>query len=88
MRVQIKERRREEHDLDDHRGAVVRAGLSRLLVGIRDDLTFDEPSRAEGRLAATLQGLSDEDAGTVAARIWRLCCDLRDWVKQSERDRP
>ena len=44
--------------------------LRRLFVG--DDLTFDEPSCGEGRLAATLQGLSDEDASAVAARIWRL----------------
>jgi hypothetical protein len=49
---------------------------------------FDEPYDGEGRLAATLQGLSDEDASAVAARIWRLYYDLRDWVKQSERDRP
>ena len=62
--------------------------LRRLFVGIKDDLTFDEPYGGEGRLAATLQGLSDEDASAVAARIWRLYCDLRDWVKQSERDRP
>ena len=58
----------------------------RLYVGIKDDLTFDEPYDGEGRLAATLQGLSDEDASAVAARIWRLYYDLRDRVKQSERD--
>jgi hypothetical protein len=62
--------------------------LRRLFVGIKDDLTFEEPSAREGRLAAPLQGLSDEDASAVAARIWRLYCDLRDWLKQDERGRP
>ena len=59
-----------------------------MFVGIKDDLTFDEPYDGEGRLAATLQGLSDEDASAVAARIRRIYCDLEDWVKQSERDLP
>ena len=60
-------------------------GLRRLFVGIKDDLTFDEPYDGE---ATTLQGVSDEDASAVAGRIWRLYCDLGDWVKQSERDLP
>ncbi len=37
-----------------------------MLAGINDDLTF------EGRLRATLRGLSDEDASAIAARIFEL----------------
>jgi hypothetical protein len=48
--------------------------LRRLFIGIKDDLIFDEPGprQRQGRLGATLEGLSDEDASAVAARIWRL----------------
>ena len=48
--------------------------LRRLFIGIKDDLTFDEfcPGQREGRLGATLERLSDEDASAVAGRIWRL----------------
>jgi hypothetical protein len=54
--------------------------LRRQLVGIQNDLIFDQPSGNESRLEATLRGLSDEDASTIAARIldlhdrlWDLC---------------
>ncbi len=46
--------------------------LRRMLVGIKDDLTFDEPGGSEGRLKATLRGLNDEDASAIAARILTL----------------
>jgi hypothetical protein len=46
--------------------------LRRMLVGIKDDLTFDQPAGSEGRLKATLRGLNDEDASAIAARILEL----------------
>jgi hypothetical protein len=46
--------------------------LRRMLVRIKDDLTFDEPAGSEGRLKATLQSLSDEDASAIAARVSTL----------------
>jgi hypothetical protein len=60
--------------------------LRRLFVGIKDDLTFVEPSdpQRQGRLGATLQISTDEDASAVAARIFRLYYDLRDWLKENE----
>jgi hypothetical protein len=46
--------------------------LRRMLVGIKDDLTFDEPAGSERRLEATLRRLTDEDASAIAARILAL----------------
>jgi hypothetical protein len=46
--------------------------LRRMLVGIKDDLTFDQPAGSEGRLKATLRNLNDEDASAIAARILML----------------
>jgi hypothetical protein len=46
--------------------------LRRMLVGIKDDLTFDQPVGSEGRLNATLRRLNDEDASAIAARILTL----------------
>jgi hypothetical protein len=46
--------------------------LRQLLIGIKDDLTFEQAKGKEGRLGATLLGLSDEDASAIAARILRL----------------
>ena len=43
-----------------------------------------------GRWAGGLSGSADsldEDASVVAARIWRLYYDLRDWLEQNERGR-
>jgi hypothetical protein len=46
--------------------------LRRTFVGIKDDLTFDEPKGTEGRIAATLQKTNDEDASAIALRIFDL----------------
>ncbi|MGA2256751.1 MAG: hypothetical protein ABSG53_19045 [Thermoguttaceae bacterium] len=46
--------------------------LRHMLAGIKDDLTFDEPTGAEGRLKATLRHLSDEDASKIASHILEL----------------
>ncbi|HEY5379591.1 MAG TPA: hypothetical protein VIJ78_08640 [Pseudolabrys sp.] len=46
--------------------------LRRMLVAIKDDLSFDEPKRKEGRIAATLQKTSDADASEIARRILEL----------------
>jgi hypothetical protein len=46
--------------------------LRRMLVGIKDDLTFDEPVGDERRLRATLRRLTDEDASDIAARVLSL----------------
>jgi len=46
--------------------------LRRMFVGIRDDLSFDEPEGKEGRIAATLQKTSDADASEIARRILEL----------------
>lgn len=43
-----------------------------MLTGIKDDLTFDQPRGKEGRLTATLRGLSDEDASVIAGHILDL----------------
>jgi hypothetical protein len=50
--------------------------MRRRLVGIKDDLAFDEPTGAEGRIAATLAKTPDADASEIAGRILTLCCDL------------
>lgn len=57
--------------------------LRRRFAGIRDNLTFDEATGNEGRLAATLRNLSDEDASAIAARIWRLYYELQEWLDNS-----
>jgi hypothetical protein len=46
--------------------------LRRILVGIKGDLTFDEPVGNEGRLVATLRGLDDADASAIETRIVHL----------------
>jgi hypothetical protein len=46
--------------------------LRRQLIGIKDDLTFDQPSGSESRLEATLGRLSNEDASAIAARVLDL----------------
>ena len=51
---------------------VPKGELRRQLIGIKDDLTFDQPSGDESRLEATLQGLSNEDASAIAPRILDL----------------
>jgi len=57
--------------------------LRRVLVGIKDDLTFEEPVYREGRLKATVQGLDDEDASAIAARILTLRDRLREQLIDS-----
>jgi hypothetical protein len=51
--------------------------LRRTLIGINDDLSFDEPTGNEGRINATLRGTDDEDATAIARRILELYCELR-----------
>jgi hypothetical protein len=46
--------------------------LRRILIGIKDDLTFDTPKSKEGRLVATLLNTSNEDASVIAGRILDL----------------
>jgi hypothetical protein len=46
--------------------------LRRLLVAIKDDLSFDEPKGKEGQIAATLQKTDDADASEIARRILEL----------------
>jgi hypothetical protein len=43
-----------------------------MLIGIKDDLTFEEAAGSEGRLKATLKRTGDEDASAIAGRISRL----------------
>jgi hypothetical protein len=50
--------------------------LRRILIGIKDDLSFDEPTGNEGRIIATLRGLDDDDAIAVARRILDLHREL------------
>jgi len=46
--------------------------MRRMLVGIKDDLTFDEPEGKEDRIAGTLRNTDDADANAIATRIVRL----------------
>jgi hypothetical protein len=46
--------------------------LRRMLIGIKDDLAFDEPKGKEGRIAATLQKTDDADSSEIARRILEL----------------
>jgi hypothetical protein len=43
-----------------------------IAVNVQDPFDEASPGQQEGRLEATLERLSDEDASAVAARIWRL----------------
>jgi hypothetical protein len=52
-------------------------GLRRTFIGIKDDLRFDEPIGAEGRILGTLGKTNDEDASAIAYRIWNLYLDVR-----------
>jgi hypothetical protein len=51
--------------------------LRRILVEIKNDLTFDVPKGKEGRLVASLLNISNEDASAIAGRILDLyqCMD-------------
>jgi hypothetical protein len=53
-------------------GDIADEDLRRLLVAIKDDLSFDEPKGKEGRIAATLQKTDDADASEIARRILEL----------------
>jgi hypothetical protein len=55
---------------------VLEGDLRRTLIGINDDLTFDDPTGDEGRIIATLRGLDDEDATAIARRILDLYSEL------------
>ena len=46
--------------------------LRRMLIAIKDDLSFDEPKGKEGRIAATLQETADADASEISRRILEL----------------
>jgi len=46
--------------------------LRRMLIGIKDDLSFDEPKGKEDRITATLQRTDDADASKIARRILEL----------------
>jgi hypothetical protein len=59
--------------------------LRRMLVGIKDDLTFDEPTGDEGRLRATLRRLTDEDANAIAARVLALRNQLWELLMKPEK---
>jgi hypothetical protein len=50
--------------------------LRRVLVGVKDDLRFAEPSGDEGRLIASFRITNDEDASAIARRIYDLHRDL------------
>jgi hypothetical protein len=51
----------------------------RKFVGIREDLTIEEPRNAgEGRIRATTQLLSGHDAHAIAVRIFELFMELTD----------
>jgi hypothetical protein len=52
--------------------------LRSLFLAIKDDLAFEQPAGDEGRLIATLRGMSDDDASDIAVRIWRLHHELRE----------
>jgi hypothetical protein len=58
------------------------ADARRKFVGIMDDLTFDERKGADGRIAATVGGLSDDDARKIIDRI----LDLRFWSLRTPAD--
>jgi hypothetical protein len=56
--------------------------LRRVFAGIKDDCSF-EPARAnEGRIAATLNITSGEDAQAVTRRILNLFLDLDDRLRR------
>ena len=46
--------------------------LRRMFVGIKDDLTFDEPEGTEDRVVGTLRNTDDADANAIATRIVKL----------------
>ena len=46
--------------------------LRRMLIGIKDDLSFDEPAGNEGRIAATLRKTDEADASAIERRILEL----------------
>jgi hypothetical protein len=46
--------------------------MRRMLVGIKDDLTFNEPAGNEDRIACTLRMTDDADADAIASRIVNL----------------
>jgi hypothetical protein len=46
--------------------------LRRVLVGIKDDLTFDVPKAEDGGSLATVLSTSNEDASAIAGRILDL----------------
>jgi hypothetical protein len=52
--------------------------LRRMLVGIVDDLTFEQAKRDQGRLGATVPILHDEVASSIACRILELYRRLDD----------
>jgi hypothetical protein len=53
--------------------------LRSLFLTIKDDLAFSkQPAGDEGRLIATLRGMSDDDASDIAARIVKLHHELRE----------
>jgi hypothetical protein len=51
--------------------------MRRTFIGIKDDLRFDEPIGAEGRILGTLQKTNDENASAIASRILNLYLDVR-----------
>jgi len=46
--------------------------MRRMLVGIKDDLTFAEPEGNEDRIAGTLRKTDEADANAIATRIVKL----------------
>src|SRR5262252_7923377 len=46
--------------------------MRRMLIGIKDDLTFGEPEGTEDRVAGTLRNTDDADANAIATRIVKL----------------
>jgi hypothetical protein len=52
--------------------------LRRVLIGIRDDLSFQSPTVEVGGVAETLKIMSDEDARNIARRILDLHRDLEE----------
>jgi hypothetical protein len=55
------------------------ADQRRKFVGIREDLTIEEPRNAgEGRIRATTRLLSEHDAHAIAVRIFELFMELTD----------
>jgi hypothetical protein len=60
---------------------IVDKELRRTFIGIKDDLSFDEPKGDEGRIRATLANIDDDDAIAIARRIFYLYLDLRDQLR-------